>query len=255
MLPEGSGGARNGSAAKAAAGARMGRRHTAASRAAPANRHRPWRLMFTLLCCGALGSRVRLDVAVGEGSLLVVGEALRTQEVDAQGVPARAGVRHVAGPHAEPVAVLVVDPGVAAERGTASREGEGVDAVLAAGLQGRAVVLVLEGAVQGGLLRNETEVHGGPQAAASRDLRRGFRRGAPGAGSGGDDAGRRFELAGEVRADQAPRRGVVGPVVGTERVDLVIVGEGDVRAVLRVEGDLEVVGQVPVGPPAEAPRA
>src|SRR5437867_8868349 len=133
--------------------------------------------MFTLLCCGVVESGVRLDVAVGEGSLLVVGEALRTRQVDAQGVPARAGVRHVAGPHAEPIAVLVVDPGVAGERRAAPREGDGIDAVLAVRLQGRAVVLVLEGAVQGGLLRDETEVDGRPQTAASRDLARGLRGG------------------------------------------------------------------------------
>src|SRR5213593_1792154 len=136
MLPQGSAGARNGSAAEAAAGGRTSRRHRATSRAdGPAVHHRAWRRMFTLLCSWRRSrrrSRARLDIAVGEGSLLVVGETLRTRQVDAQGVPARAGVRHVAGPHAEPIAVLVVDPGVAGDGRAAPRERDGIDAVLAA---------------------------------------------------------------------------------------------------------------------------
>src|SRR5713226_2441659 len=63
---------------------------------------------------------------------------------------------------------------------------------------------------------------------------------------------RRHELAREICSDEPACRGIVGAVVGPQRTDLVVVGEGNIGEVLWVEGDLEKVGEAAVRSTAKA---
>src|SRR5438132_7849651 len=159
---------------------------------------------------------MRLDVAVGDGAFLVIGEPRRAAEIDAEAVVPRAGLGDVTGVDSERVASRAVQLRVPVEVRAAAAESDRADAVRAVHVIARRLVLVFERAVERVRPRDEAEVHAGPEAPAAGQAGPGLA-GSDRAEPGGRDPARGGELVREVRADQPARLRVVVASVAADR--------------------------------------
>src|SRR3989442_14629562 len=199
---------------------------------------------------------MHLDVAFSDRRrALRIDEVVWTGHADPERVLARTWFGVVARVDREPVTRLAVHLRVAFEGGALPREHDRVDAAGAMDLDARGTVVVVERPVHGRLLGHKPEVHLRTEPATTGDLVSGLRWGRwgrSGARYARVDPGDRRELVCEVRANKSAAGRIVGSVVGPDdRVDFMVVRERDVRAVQRIEGDLEVIGKAAVGAAAQ----
>src|SRR5207245_292204 len=155
----------------------------------------------------------------------------------------------VAGCERELIPWLAVYLGIATEAHAAPTIADRLNATGASHTQTLGPIIVHEGTVIRILMVDEGEL----VAITVLPLPFVFRHLGPRAGAGArsDNGGIRLKLVGEVCANEPAGGGIIWPVLRTERTDLVVVGEGHIGAVLRVEGNLKQVCQAAVCPAAQ----
>src|SRR5712692_2238081 len=210
---------------------------------------------------------VDLDVAASDGTSIAVREIHRSGYADEKRVLARARLSIITGVHRVLVAQFLIHLGIAFEgravTGESYRRHAGVRAVHIDAPARSAIVVIGKRNIGLVVVGNESEVGGlsgrlGSDLAATGDLHGSWRWRwrLVGATPGRDDARTRSLLVREVRLPRAERLRVVGGTMhgrlrGTLRTGDVVIREGDVGAVQRIERHLEKVSQVAVGVAAQ----